>query len=60
MKVISVNTSRCVGCRICEQWCCYSHHGVISPSKTRILVLRDLELKRTSPLYAASAPTPFA
>lgn len=59
MKVLSVNTSRCVGCRICEQWCSYSHHGVISPSKTRIRVLRDLEQQGDVPLVCHQCASPL-
>lgn len=39
-KVLAVDYHKCFGCRICEQWCSLSHHGVISPAKTRVKVQR--------------------
>ncbi|SMB97217.1 4Fe-4S dicluster domain-containing protein [Thermanaeromonas toyohensis ToBE] len=40
MKVLTVYPERCVGCRICEQWCSFKHEGQVNPTKSRIHVLR--------------------
>lgn len=59
MKVISVASQRCVGCRLCEQWCSYSHHGAVSPVKSRIRVLRDLEGEKDIPLVCRQCAVPL-
>lgn len=41
MKPITVNAEKCVGCRICEQWCSIQHFGVVNPQKARIRVTRS-------------------
>lgn len=41
MKQIAVNPEKCVGCRICEQWCSIRHYGVVNPKKARITVVRS-------------------
>ncbi|WP_434512720.1 4Fe-4S dicluster domain-containing protein [Desulfitobacterium sp. AusDCA] len=38
MKVLSVMAERCIGCRICEQWCAERHEQ--EPSKSHIHVQR--------------------
>jgi Fe-S-cluster-containing hydrogenase component 2 len=59
MKVIRVTSKRCVGCRMCEQWCSYSHHGVVSPALSRIRVLRDLEGEMDIPLVCHQCANPL-
>jgi carbon-monoxide dehydrogenase iron sulfur subunit len=39
-KVLDFEPSRCVGCRICEQWCSASHYNVINPAKSCIKITR--------------------
>ncbi len=39
-KVLVVYPHKCTGCRLCEQWCSWSHHGVVSPAKARLAVHR--------------------
>lgn len=58
VKVISVAGSRCVGCRLCEQWCSYSHDGRVNPARARIRVLRDLELSRDIPMVCRQCANP--
>ena len=41
MKKISVYAEKCVGCRICEQWCSVWHFNVVNPKKARISVVRN-------------------
>lgn len=59
MKVLDVTITRCVGCRLCEQWCSYYHHGVVSPAKARIRVLRDLEGEKDIPLVCHQCMFPL-
>lgn len=40
-KVLVAEWQKCIGCRICEQWCSLSHSGVINPARARIKVCRD-------------------
>lgn len=59
MKVLSVAGNRCVGCRLCEQWCSYSHYGVVSPAKSRIRVLRDVAGEKDIPLVCRQCAAPY-
>jgi len=40
-KLITVEPSRCAGCRYCEMWCSFTHEGVFSTSLSRITVVKD-------------------
>lgn len=40
-KVLFVDERKCIGCRICEQWCSLTHFGVINPAKSCIRIIRD-------------------
>ncbi|MBE3572286.1 MAG: 4Fe-4S dicluster domain-containing protein, partial [Moorella humiferrea] len=40
MNVLVTYPERCVGCRICEQWCSWKHEGQVNPTKSRIRVHR--------------------
>lgn len=40
-KVLLSDAKKCVGCRICEQWCSMSHFNVGNPKKSRISVTRS-------------------
>lgn len=59
VKVINVAFRRCVGCRLCEQWCSYSHDGRVNPARARIKVLRDLEASRDIPMVCHQCVTPL-
>lgn len=39
-KVLIAESKKCVGCRICEQWCSLTHFGTINPGKSRIKITR--------------------
>ncbi len=39
-KVLVVYSQKCTGCRICEQWCSWSHHTVVNPARSRIAIHR--------------------
>lgn len=38
---ISVDISKCSGCRYCELWCSFSHEKVFAASLSRIRVVKD-------------------
>lgn len=40
-KVLVADANKCIGCRICEQWCSMSHFKVGNPKKSRITVTRS-------------------
>lgn len=40
-KVLATYPERCVGCRICEQWCSLRHAGAVNPALSRIVIHRD-------------------
>lgn len=43
MKALVVDHTKCVGCRICEQWCSMTHFQVVNPKKSRINIIRSHE-----------------
>ena len=57
--MLNIAVNRCVGCRLCEIWCSYSHHGAVSPSRSRIRVLRDLDGERDIPLVCRQCTVPL-
>lgn len=42
-KVLVTHPQRCLGCRICEQWCAYRHEGKVDPVRARIKVAKSPE-----------------
>ena len=40
MKVLIVDSGKCIGCRLCELVCSFVHEHVINPSKVRLRVIR--------------------
>ncbi|KUO48893.1 MAG: hypothetical protein APF76_09595 [Desulfitibacter sp. BRH_c19] len=58
-KVLAVDYQKCIGCRICEQWCSLSHHGVISPAKTRVNINKNEETGVNIPIICTQcSPAP--
>ena len=42
-KVLVFEPNKCTGCRLCEQWCSFSHFEVTNPSKACMHVTRNHE-----------------
>lgn len=40
MKMLSVDYSRCTGCRLCEISCSLRHDGVANPAAARLMIVR--------------------
>ena len=51
LKNLVVNPNKCTGCRLCELACSYKHFKVVSPSKSRIHVVRMPHEAIDTPIY---------
>ncbi|MFO7933160.1 MAG: TRCF domain-containing protein [Bacteroidales bacterium] len=40
-KVLVFEPKKCIGCRLCEQFCTMTHYGITNPSKSRIRIIRN-------------------
>ncbi len=52
-KVLAIYPQKCTGCRVCEQWCSWTHHNVVSPAKARLAIQR-LHHRYTNALVVCS------
>ncbi len=58
-STLRFDENRCVGCRICEQWCAMSHFGVINSARACIAILRNHESQKDRAVYCRQcADTP--
>ncbi|MGF7186589.1 Fe-S-cluster-containing hydrogenase component 2 [Desulfitispora alkaliphila] len=66
MKTLVADAKKCIGCRVCEQWCSMVHHGAVNPAKSRIRVTRledkgvdvpTICMQCTKPACVSSCPT---
>jgi Fe-S-cluster-containing hydrogenase component 2 len=48
----------CTGCRICEAWCSSLHEGIISPTKSRIHVIKWEDAGLDIPMTCQQCDTP--
>ena len=46
---IVIHPSMCRGCRSCQLACSFARHGVFNPSKSVILMERDVESEHMAP-----------
>ena len=53
-KVLVFEPKKCIGCRLCEQMCSFTHFQVINPAKSRIRIIRDDEKQLDSAIYCHS------
>ncbi|MEW6081027.1 MAG: 4Fe-4S dicluster domain-containing protein [Bacillota bacterium] len=47
----------CTGCRLCENVCAFSHHGVFQPSLSRVKVSRR-DMGQDKPVICKNCPKP--
>ena len=58
-NVLVLDPKKCVGCRLCEQWCSIHHDGMISPARSRIRIVRDHQTQVDRGIYCRQcADTP--
>ena len=50
-KVLDFEPKKCVGCRLCEQWCSIHHFGVVNPAKACIRIIRHHETQIDYAVY---------
>lgn len=55
-KVLVTYPRRCSGCRICEQWCAYTHLGRVDPVRSRVKVIRSHEDYSNIPVACHQCP----
>ena len=48
---VMVNQEKCIGCRICEQYCTFTHFQVVNPTKSKIRIYRDPDKQMDFALY---------
>jgi Fe-S-cluster-containing hydrogenase component 2 len=53
-KVLVFEPKKCIGCRLCENYCSFIHEGVINPAKARIRIIRDHETQIDLATYCHS------
>ena len=50
-RVLVFEPKKCIGCRLCEQWCSISHYDVVSPARARIRIQRHHETQTDFATY---------
>ena len=58
--IVTINSDKCVGCRICEMVCSFSHTKEFNPTKARIRVIRNEKdgIISTVPVFCQQCETP--
>lgn len=57
-RVLQPLKQRCTGCRICEQWCSFSHYQVTNPTKAMIRIWHNYENASSVPLVCVQCQQP--
>ncbi|MEL7565208.1 MAG: 4Fe-4S dicluster domain-containing protein [Dehalobacterium sp.] len=57
-RVLVAEAKKCIGCRICEQWCSLAHEGVVNPAKTRIKIFKSEETGNNVPIICTQCKKP--
>jgi len=61
MKTLSIDASKCTGCRTCEVVCSLSHSkGLINPRLSRVRVFRDEVNGVFTPIINSDKPVAYA
>ena len=42
-KVLVFEPKKCIGCKLCEEWCSIAHYGAVNPAKSCIKITRHHE-----------------
>lgn len=50
-KVLVFEPQKCIGCRLCEQWCSFSHYEVTNPAKSCIHIIRLNKTQKDTATY---------
>jgi len=58
-KVLVFEPNKCIGCRLCEQYCTMTHYGITNPSKSRIRIIRNHEKQIDIAIYCHQCIDPF-
>jgi Fe-S-cluster-containing hydrogenase component 2 len=58
MKTLVIDVNKCVGCRLCELVCSYSHYRIFSPNKSGIQILKNEEKSINIPLICQHCAKP--
>jgi Fe-S-cluster-containing dehydrogenase component len=53
VQSIVIFPRNCRGCRSCQLACSFARHGVFNPSKSAIVLERDVETEHTAPTILA-------
>jgi len=55
---LTIDSTKCTGCRICEVFCSFKHETAIQPSKSRITVVPGSEMGRFVPFTCMQCARP--
>lgn len=58
-KTLLVDSSKCAGCRICEQWCAFTHGKYVNEDNSRIRVVKDHKNFTNIPLVCHQCGNPI-
>jgi len=57
-KVLVFEPKKCIGCRLCEEYCTMTHYGVTNPSKSRIRIIRNHDKQMDIAVYCHQCANP--
>lgn len=57
-KQLIFDPAKCIGCRLCEQWCVLSHFNTTNPKKARIRIHRAMDTQEESAEYCHQCENP--
>ncbi len=57
-KILVIDSSKCTGCRICEQVCSVKHQKVVNPNRARIKIIKWEMEGEVLPMVCQQCDTP--